>query len=339
MDIVRYLLALAVIIAHVNTLAGFDVPFPISSFEGVGGFFALSGFLMYPNYTRHGNFMTYTRQRAQRILPPYFFIIVLSAVTLCVFSTLSVRDYFCSKGLYEYLGANITFLNWLHPGLPGVFEGDGYVNSAVNGSLWTMKVEWCLYFSVPIFVWLLGRIPRVRPQWLAFAIIMLSIAYRYGFNLVYVATGKEIFNILSRQIFGQLAFFYCGMLIWIFRDYFIRYIVWILPLGAVLVFMRDLIGEWSTLAVYTIDPIAISIFVLSISLFPKDIKILRHKRNISYEMYLFHYPIIQVGVWLGVGALGVWTEFGYVLISTVILSLASNLFVGKIFTRTHLKKA
>ncbi len=333
MDLVRYVLAVAVIIAHVNFLTGYDVPFFISSFEGVGGFFALSGFLMYPNYKKHGNLIGYTRQRARRILPPYIFIILAAALFLIFVSVLTPVEYFSSVGLYEYLGANLSFLNWLHPELPGVFEGEKFVTAAVNGSLWTMKVEWCLYFSVPIFVWVLGHVRKMRPEWLALVVVFISIAYRYGFYIAYQATGKEIYSILGRQIFGQLAYFYCGVLIWIFKDFFIRHISIMLVVGVVLVEMLGLIDSWSVLAAYIINPFAISLLVLAFSLFPRDIKWLRHKDNISYEMYLFHFPLIQLGVWLGVGAYGVWMEFCYVFATTVVLSILAHILIRKIMSR------
>lgn len=216
MNLVRYLLSLAVIIAHINELIGSNLPFPISSYEAVGGFFALSRFLMYPNYLRHNNFKSYTLQRARRILPPYIFIVVLAAFSLSLISNLPFRKYFLSSDFYAYLAANLSFLNWLHPTLPGVFDGMPFKIPAVNASLWTMKVEWCLYFSVPIFIYILSHVKWIGRQSLAIAVILLSISYCMIFNCLYETSGKEIFNILSRQVFGQLLvngvyyMFYCN---------------------------------------------------------------------------------------------------------------------------------
>lgn len=44
MDIMRYVLSIAVIIAHINYLTGYRVYFPMTSFEAVGGCFAISGY-------------------------------------------------------------------------------------------------------------------------------------------------------------------------------------------------------------------------------------------------------------------------------------------------------
>lgn len=42
MGLVRYYLALAVVVAHFNAIFGTELYFPTSSYNAVGGFFALS---------------------------------------------------------------------------------------------------------------------------------------------------------------------------------------------------------------------------------------------------------------------------------------------------------
>ena len=44
MDIMRYVLSIAVIIAHINYLTDYRVYFPMTSFEAVCGCFAISGY-------------------------------------------------------------------------------------------------------------------------------------------------------------------------------------------------------------------------------------------------------------------------------------------------------
>lgn len=326
MDLMRYVLAIAVIIAHIDYLTGFNIPFPLSSYEAVGGFFAMSGFLMYPNYIRHNNFVNYAKQRARRILPPYISIVVIAALCLCITSTLNPAEYYSSKEFYEYLGANLSFLNWLHPDLPGVFNNNEYVTPAINGSLWTMKVEWCLYFSVPLFILLQNKLKKIGRQWLVLIVIGLSIAYRLLFSYLYITTGKEIYDILRRQIFGQFSFFYAGMLIYFIKDIFIKYPFYTLITGIAL----KIAAPYFSYTISTIvDPFAISIIVMSVSLLPYEIKALRHRNNVSYEMYLFHFPIIQLGIFLGITTYGRTAVFIYVFMITVIMSLCVHLTVKR----------
>ena len=81
----------------------------------------------------------------RRILPPYWATVVLFAILLGFCS--ASPDYFLSGQFWKYLIANLCFVNFVEPALPGVF--DGMEVTAVNGSLWTMKVEWMLYLSMP----------------------------------------------------------------------------------------------------------------------------------------------------------------------------------------------
>lgn len=319
MDIMRYVLAMAVLIAHTNLLAHTGIPFPISSFEGVGGFFALSGFLMYPSFMKHQKSGQYIRSRARRLLPQYLFVILVSAFGCSLLSILPAAQYFTDSGFYKYLAANITFLNWLHPELPGVFVGNEYVSHAVNGSLWTMKVEWCLYLSVPLFAWCVARTKR-HPRVTAFIIILMSICYRMIFAYLYAASGREIYNILGRQIFGQFSYFYCGMVVYFYLEQFKKYIGYILLISAILLFIP--VSDHYVSIV--ISPFVISTLVLSLSLWPKDIRWLRHKENISYNMYLWHWPVIQLCVWSGIDHYGDLYIFIFVIGVTVLLSIITE---------------
>lgn len=330
MDMVRYILALAVIVAHTNEMAGYHLPFFISSFEAVGGFFALSGFLMYPNYMRHNNFFGYLRQRARRIMPPYIFIVLLAAIFLVVASSLSASEYFTSKGFWAYLGANLSFLNWLHPDLPGVFQGPEYHSSAVNGSLWTMKIEWCLYFSVPLFILLLKHLKRMSNFSLVITVIIISISYRVLFTFLYLKQGGEFYNILSRQLMGQFSYFYCGMLVYFIKDFFKRNLFWMALGGLALLLLSRLTLFCSII----LNPLGITMLVMAISLMPYTFPAFHHRHNVSYEMYLFHFPIIQFGVFLGINHSSVWTAYLYILGGTILLSAAVHWGIEKMMKKS-----
>lgn len=97
MGMVRYLLAFAVVVAHFNGLVGADIRFPFTSYTAVGGFFALSGFLIYGSYLRRRNLRAYIVSRMVRLLPAYFFI-VLSGWCSCRVSVRSSTSRVRSSG-------------------------------------------------------------------------------------------------------------------------------------------------------------------------------------------------------------------------------------------------
>lgn len=331
MDAVRYVLAFSVVVAHFNYLCGFDIPWPVSSSTGVGGFFALSGFLIYRNFDRRPDIKRYVTSRALRILPPYVLIVILCAFALAPFSSLPVSEFFLHPGWWKYLMSNLIFLNFLAPDLPGLFEGPGFVTSAVNGSLWTMKVEWCLYLSVPLVAALIRALHKKVPSssWIFIAVIVLSIGYSLLFNHIYYTTGKEIFAILGRQVFGQLSYFYMGVLMYYHLD-LLRQWKWVFLAAALtgLLIMR-LLPE----SILIIKPVAESTLVIWVSMIGRWGHWFSRHDNVSYDMYLFHFPVIQLAVLLGAPALGKWPAFLICLATVIVLSFLSWNLIGKPFMK------
>lgn len=152
MDLVRYYLAISVIVAHFNLIFSKSLFWPTDSGTAVGVFFGLSGFLVYASYQRSRNYSSYIFNRAKRILPSYYIVVLSCALLLCFMSDLGIKEYFLSSSFWKYVISNLAFLNFIQPELPGVFTDNAI--PAVNGSLWTLKVEWMLYLTIPLFVYI-----------------------------------------------------------------------------------------------------------------------------------------------------------------------------------------
>ena len=289
MGLVRYFLALGVLIAHFNFIFDQNIPWVISSYDSVGGFFALSGFVLIGGLLKGMHWKKYIIKRAWRLLPSYFFVVVFFAVALSFISNLSFAQYFSSSGFWAYLAANISFLNFLHPSLPGVFEGDF---SAVNASLWTMKIEWQLYISAPIAVWICRRYNIILIKGIL-AVIVVSILYRLGFAYLYDLKGQEVYEILGRQLFGQLIFFYSGILAFCKLEFLKKNIVNItLLLGSIYIIFTF----FYTSKIYFdfLESFVVAFLVILLSLSPHDLsRYIDGGHNISYEIYLCHFPVIQ----------------------------------------------
>lgn len=337
MDAIRYVLALSVIIAHFNILCGYNIPWLISSATGVSGFFAMSGFLIFGSYYRQPSISQFLKSRGRRILPPYFFIVLLCAIGFVFISDLGAIEYFSSPQWWKYLVSNILFLNFIEPSLPGVFEGAAFYMSAVNGSLWTMKVEWCLYISVPIVASLLFWINKSGNRnyiGLTFLFIIISsIAYRMLLLQLFDSTGKPIYEILSRQFLGQLAYFYIGACIYFFLDEFLKYKWYVFCMCIIMILMCDIIPFYDII----LRPITESCLVLWFSLVGNWGKYISRHDNVSYDMYLFHFPIMQLAVYLEINQLSVIPSFTIVLSIVVILSFLSWNFIGCHFKRKNLR--
>lgn len=332
MGLVRYYLAFAVFIEHFNIISDTFTWFPTSSYNAVGGFFALSGFLIYPSYLKRGNVKDYLLRRGRRILPPYIFIVLLAAFGLVFVSTLPAKEYFFNMQWVRYLVCNLTFLNFLCPELPGVFQN--LPVHAVNGSLWTMKVEVFLYLSVPLvaglFAWLRKKVRWFGPACMFGAIYLLSAAYRLYFLELYDSTEKEIYNILSRQVFGQLMYFYGGVYVYFIFDKFKRYRHIILAACIVIILCADYLPYF----VYKVcvSPAVVVCMVIYFSQFA--FASIFDRNNISYDIYLYHMPVILV-IYTVIGDYGlpVWAMFSISVACTVLLGALSWFCIGKKFLR------
>lgn len=326
MNLVRYFMAFGVLIAHYNILTGHDIPYPITPFERLGGFFAMSGFLMYPSFCKTMSAKKYIINRAIRLMPAYYFAVFFCAFGLSTISTLSYQEYFCSADFWSYLIANITTLNWLHPDLPGVFQGDEYVMSVVDGSLWTMKVEWTLSLSVPLVLLTIKRFDLNKVYWLL-GLVVLSYIYRLWLQNLYESTGKQIYAIMGKQFFGQLSYFYLGMIIYFIQDQVYKYKNYIILIGIpIYILTRNI--EYSNII---LAPILLTLLTLSISMLPWNFSGSRSDMNLSYNIYLLHFPIIQLSIYWGINKAPEWLSFGFVVLATLLLSLISYYLVERHF--------
>ena len=172
---IRYILALAIFISHFNIATDSNLKFPISGYFRVCAFFVMSGFLIYGSYYRSADWRKYLSNRAWRILPSYLITVFACALLLVFVSEHSWKDYFFSVHWLRYLASNILTLNFIEPSLPGVFAD--HPLDAVNASLWTMKVEWILYFIVIPVVWWTNR-SKWRFWQIFLVIFIFSIVYK-----------------------------------------------------------------------------------------------------------------------------------------------------------------
>jgi peptidoglycan/LPS O-acetylase OafA/YrhL len=203
--------------------------------------------------------------------------------------------------------------------------------SAVNGSLWTIKVEILLYLSIPLviaaIVWLHKR-SRIFSTTVVFAVIYLaSTIYRIYMQEMYDETGCEIYDILSRQVFGQLMYFYSGVFIYTKYDLLKCYSNHLIVAATILFVCSDNIPGYH----YWLSPIVVSTLVIFISLL-KGAKYFNHN-NVSYDIYLLHFPVMQTIYVLFHDKFAPHILFAITLLSILALSEFSWHVIGKRFLK------
>ncbi|MFC0284774.1 acyltransferase family protein [Camelimonas abortus] len=154
---IRLVAAVMVIFGHAFPLTGASGPgylgSPVST-VAVKVFFVISGYLIAGSWLQDSNLGRYLARRALRIFPGLAALCLLTVLVVGpVFTTLSLSEYFLNVNTWRYF--NNVLLNPVYA-LPGVFAANVYPN-AVNGSLWTLPVEFAMYLLLPLVMLMPAR--------------------------------------------------------------------------------------------------------------------------------------------------------------------------------------
>ena len=181
-DLLRLFAAVLVLYSHRHVLLGL-VELKLFNWTTLGGagvsiFFFLSGFLVWSSWVRDPELTRFSIRRSLRIFPALWFVVLFTVLVVGVLlSKLEVSGCFASFETWRYLS---TALLVVRHGLPGVFVDNPYP-LAVNGSLWTLPVEFLCYVSVAF----IGSISLVQRNWLMAVSLGLAVsAAAFGSSII-----------------------------------------------------------------------------------------------------------------------------------------------------------
>ena len=318
---IRYFFAISLMLVHITTAMGLEQFMPFTGALCVKVFFVITGFLVVFSYCRTADIWMYARKRITRVFPAYLAVVLLCFLLGVFESRLPVREYFSSWQSYRYLLSNAVFLNFLEPCLPGVFEDNSL--HAVNGSLWFMKVEVIFYICVPFFVFLLCKYRK----WLVLlSVFLFSVAYNVCFSYMYARTGNEIYHLLQRQFFGQLIYFFAGAAV----------LVWFIPFRkgvksfSVLGVLLLLLSFAGDLFLY-LEPLGLALVIVTIAYYARFLNRINRIPDLTYGLYLYHFPIAQTIIAHHVHQYSVTLAFSLIFAMTILVSWLSYRFVESKF--------
>ncbi len=275
-------------------------------FFGVAVFFILSGWLISVSWMRDPKPGRFLLKRCLRIFPALAVVILGSAFILGpTFTSLSLKEYFSSPLTWTYL-LNIPL--WIHHQLPGVFENNPYPQ-AINGSLWTLPVEFGLYLSV-LFAGLLGIFRNWQFPYLALlTLCALSI-------LGFIPHGSYF-----ETAYECLILFWWGIAFGFERSADIRSA----PKLRSLLFVSLILLAFGLKSIEF--PLLLTIAFALIWLASKTGfggRAIKRLGDLSYGMYIFAFLVQQSLIaWMGPQALPFWGYFTLSLLITFLLSLLS----------------
>jgi peptidoglycan/LPS O-acetylase OafA/YrhL len=309
-DLLRLIFACMVVMYHCHDWSlnpsYFWIPYVTSSRLAVEGFFAMSGCLIVASYDRNPALGKYLEKRARRLLPAYWTALLFTLMLALLMSSLPVVTLLRTRATYEYILANLTFLNFLQPVLPGLFAHNPVLIVA-NGALWTIKVEVMFYLLVPAMT-ACGR--RFGHGETLSGIFLLSVIYR---ALCFRMNQRT----MALQLPGQLCFFVMGSLTYHYYPWFLRCRHWIWT-SAIVSYLLSLYLGW-----ITFRAIGVGLGVMCVGLLLPCLRGPTKYGDFSYGTYVYHSPVVQAFISLGIVKAAPVAALGLICLTTGCLAIAS----------------
>lgn len=311
----RLLFAACVVLSHAVQLAGateFDlIRFVMNSEVAVQGFFILSGYLVFGSYDRLRDTRSFYRRRFLRIYPAYI-VAVLLFLLLGIAQALAFGRSVAWDELAPYLAANLSTLNFLHPTVGGVFAGNSVPH--LNGALWSIKVELMFYVLVPPLYWLSMRVPI---GFLSVLLIVAGVLWWPVLTRLGEQLGIAVPLSFKYQVPGQLHFFALGIAL------FARTKERITTAG-----LASIIAVTLLLLLLTGAPreamhaLGLVVVIGTVAALPQVPGLIGHN-DISYGIYLSHFPTIQLLLAAGAGTWPFPIYIGAVVIAAAVYGFLS----------------
>lgn len=296
-DFLRLLFASFVIFTHSFALLGHLESDPFHALTervlseiGVCGFFSISGYLIHQSLERSSSWISFIRKRALRIFPGLAVAVLFSALVLgLAVTTLPPATYLSHKDTWLYIADNVLLLP-RHLTLPGVFEHN--YETAVNGSLWTLRYEVLFY----VLLSLLFRTPAAVKKVILPLVFLLLLT---GFTLIHyhwvtLPGGWLKFALYISTLGG---YFVAGALLSLYSDRVQQNKRPLLLISSI-VFVASLCFWHQPLTIPGL--IAFPVMVITSGLhYTPALQLSRYTGDISYGTYIYAYPLQQaLIVWL-----------------------------------------
>lgn len=297
-DALRLALATLVFLYHGVALSGL---MPFSSLEltlsaiaelSIQGFFIISGALVYSSWQRSDGLSDYVGKRVRRLYPAYVVIILVPAL---ISGILSFGQAGALQDVLRYLAANLVFLNFMEGELPGLFSSNRY--SEVNGALWTLKIEVMFYIALPVLAWGLSKLKQY--WWIGLGLVVIGAFAWYNTML---ALDHPYNKHLARQLPGQMMYFAAGMAMWRLWDVASNHSALFFAIGVAALTAALLVPPLDALRVLGLFGI-----VAGIAFMPGPELNAARWGDVSYGVYIVHFPIVQ-----GLVAAGLFAALGLI---------------------------
>jgi len=299
-DFLRLVAAYLVLVSHQFALAGRAEPgIGVQSLGGLGVaiFFSISGYLVAQSWTRDPSIWRFLAKRVLRIWPGLIVVTAAAALLLGpLVSTLPLDQYFLSPQTWDFFR---TLKLTIRYELPGVFSENPFAN-AVNGSLWTLPIEFRCYLILMV----LGLVGLFRRRYLLLIGTIIFAVYVFVIDNAQYKPHRKL-----NYEFG--AFFCYGTCLHCFRAFWMprmKAMLFAVGVGAAVLFV---VGREYT-ALFLMLPVLVISFGEQSTPF---VRCAERFGDLSYGIYIYAFPVQQTVVLLTANSLPIW---GALAISTTV---------------------
>jgi len=323
-NLLRLFAAFLVLYGHGHDLNREPLNTVLSHGFGVYIFFAISGYLIATSWAKDPHLLRYFWRRSLRIFPGLIVVTLLTVFVLGpLLTTKSLSQYYAHSGTYQYL-ENILLL--IHFELPGVFTSNPFPGS-VNGSLWTLPIEFALYISVAAVGLVL---PPGRFSSALMLIGCLTGSFLYEQQQL---SPLSIYGFQFKQLCVMGSFFWAGAAIyhWQLSRYFN-----LNTFGVVLI-VGIFAQQWPVLAALSVY-LAVPFLVLCFGSVSSGKLDFFNRADYSYGLYIYAFPVQQTLTYL-FPQWPLWLSISCCLVVTLCFAALSWHLVEKPVLRFKPKRA
>lgn len=324
-DFLRFLAATLVIFSHSFALTGrgFEPYLWLTGYATFGTlvvniFFVLSGFLITKSWLDNPGVIVFLKKRILRIMPGLFVAVVFTILVIGpLVTSLNIGKYFLHPMTREYFKNAFLSVNFF---LPGVFT-DNIYKGAVNGSLWTLPVEFKLYILVLVFG--IVKLFQKRILVLLAGMALLSLVAINLYSPTLYSIGQTDLDFLRLAVY-----FFMGILFYLYRDkiIFSKYIFSL----ALIVLLASFKLKYGLIISFLVLPY----IILYIGLFKiKALNIFSKYGDFSYGLYIYAFPVQQTIAYLSKNKISTIALFFFAFIVTLLLAVCSWNFVEQPFIK------
>lgn len=307
---------------HLNLSEGSSFADFLDYVPGVLIFFTISGFLITSSFDRSSDLKRYLKNRLLRIFPALWVCTILTFGLLFAFRVLSVHD-FLNIELLAYLFSQLTIFHFWTPDILRPW-GCG----VPNGSLWTIGVELQFYIILPMLFLFFKQIKLVYKITLMF---ILSMVFNFYLRTKLGLHETNLTKLLYVSFGPYLYFFLFGSLMYLNWEKLRKYVE-----GKFLIYL----GLYLSFSFYTritpayypsnlelLSNLLLSMLIISAAYSYPKIGSYINEIDLSYGVYLYHMPVINAFITLGLIG-NYWYVLGVFLI-TISVSFSSFYLIEK----------